>query len=376
MPRLRTLPVAGCIAAAALLTGCGTASVKPASTHHRAPESTTPSAEASAGVSPQTAYSRTPRLKPSSTWNSASLPTNFPSQDGPPHPNEIPPEIAAIPDAVPQFEMRSEFGNPDSYEVYGKKYVVLEDATGYKERGRASWYGKKFHGKKTSSGEPYDMFSMTGAHKTLPIPCYARVTNLDTGASVVIKINDRGPFHDGRVVDVSYAAAVKLDMLGHGSIPVEIEVVTPMIRPSHPTMMANASPRPQAVMTAASGAPEAPAAPPPSLPKPPPAPPLSVSPAATVAVAAPAPQLATHIDGPRFLQAGLFSDPVNAVSLRDQLTSLGVGIDSENVLLRSEDHSGSFSYRVLVGPFKDAISLDTMRTRLAAANLVSVPVDE
>jgi rare lipoprotein A len=411
----RALPLTACTLASLLLVACSSSPSRDAGqTHgaHHTPVSTTPAAEAEAGINPSQQASihsttRMPRLKPTTTWDGASLPTAWPDQDGPPHPNDVPAEIAAIPDAVPQFEMRSEFGNPDSYQVYGKTYVVLDDATGFKERGRASWYGKKFHGKKTSSGEPYDMFSMTGAHKTLPIPCYARVTNLDTGHSVIIKINDRGPFHDGRVVDVSYAAAVKLDMLGHGSVPVEIEVVTPTLHPAAPTMMAGNLPRPTAVMTATPDAPPqtaastsrpAPAAvaavnsPPVTIYSNPPVPvalasavpaslpaarpsppPVATSPSINVATAS-APQMSTHLSTPHFLQAGLFNDPVNAVGLRDQITS--VGIDAANILLRSEEHGSGFAYRVLIGPFEDVSALETVRTRLLAANLPSIPVGE
>jgi len=106
-----------------------------------------------------------------------------------------PTDVSSIPDAVPRAEPRSKYGNRPSYKVNGTTYHVLKDAAGYNERGIASWYGKKFHGRRTSSGEPYDMYAMTAAHRSLPLPCYARVTNLQNGRSVVVKINDRGPFH-------------------------------------------------------------------------------------------------------------------------------------------------------------------------------------
>src|SRR5690606_27721217 len=118
-------------------------------------------------------------------------------------------DLEAIPDAIPRDEPRSARGNPASYEVFGKRYHVLASAAGYKERGVASWYGPDFHARSTSSGEPYDMYAMTAAHKTLPIPAYARVTNLANGRSVVVRINDRGPFIDNRIIDLSYTAAHK-----------------------------------------------------------------------------------------------------------------------------------------------------------------------
>lgn len=148
-------------------------------------------------------------------------------QDRPPPPGNVPPDIDRIRDAVPRAEPRSKYGNPDNYEVLGKRYHVLASAEGYRERGTASWYGEKFHGRRTSSGEPYDMFAMTAAHKTLPLPSYVRVTHLRNGRSVVVRVNDRGPFHDDRIIDLSYAAAVRLDMLGDGSAPVEVVALMP-----------------------------------------------------------------------------------------------------------------------------------------------------
>jgi rare lipoprotein A len=137
------------------------------------------------------------------------------------------PDIAAIPDAVPRFEPRSKRGNPAFYEVLGKRYTVLPSAEGYVERGIASWYGPTFHGESTSMGEKYDMYAMTAAHKTLPLPAYARVTNLRNGKSVVVRVNDRGPFVDKRIIDLSYTAAAKLDMLRDGTTLVEVRTLMP-----------------------------------------------------------------------------------------------------------------------------------------------------
>ena len=134
---------------------------------------------------------------------------------------------ASIPDAVPRFELRSKRGNPPFYDVLGKRYFVLAKADGYVERGVASWYGPTFHGVSTSMGEPYDMYAMTAAHKTLPLPAYARVTNLKNGSSVVVRINDRGPFVANRIIDLSYTAAAKLDMLREGTTLVEVRALTP-----------------------------------------------------------------------------------------------------------------------------------------------------
>ncbi|TPW10234.1 MAG: rare lipoprotein A [Halothiobacillaceae bacterium] len=143
-----------------------------------------------------------------------------PNQDGPPLVRLDP---TTIKDAIPKVEPHSRYGNPPHYDVMGKRYYPLRTARGYKKRGLASWYGVKFQGQRTSSGEPYDLAAMTAAHKTLPLPTYARITNLTNGRTTIVKINDRGPFHDQRIIDLSYAAAVKLGFADQGTAPVEVE---------------------------------------------------------------------------------------------------------------------------------------------------------
>jgi rare lipoprotein A len=145
----------------------------------------------------------------------------------PPSTGQPPKDIHSIPDAVPKWEARSKRGNPPFYTVLGKRYVLLPSAEGYVERGVASWYGPTFHGVSTSIGEKYDMYGMSAAHKTLPLPAYARVTNLRNGKSVVVRVNDRGPFVANRIIDLSYTAAAKLGMLKDGTTLVEVKVVTP-----------------------------------------------------------------------------------------------------------------------------------------------------
>lgn len=140
--------------------------------------------------------------------------------------DNAPEDLDAIPDAVPRAEPLHRFAN-NPYSVFGREYVPLKSAGGYRVRGVGSWYGRKFHGQKTSSGEPYDMYGMTAAHPTLPIPSYARVTNPANGKSVVVRVNDRGPFHSGRVIDLSYTAAWKLGYIGNGSTLVEVESLAP-----------------------------------------------------------------------------------------------------------------------------------------------------
>lgn len=136
-------------------------------------------------------------------------------------------DASGIPDAVPRVEPPSRYGNPDSYVVFGERYHVLDSADGFRQRGTASWYGTKFHGRRTSSGETYDMYLMTAAHKTLPLPTYVRVTNLDNDKSIIVRVNDRGPFHDGRIIDLSYAAALKLGVVSTGTAPVEVIAIDP-----------------------------------------------------------------------------------------------------------------------------------------------------
>ncbi|MBI1423376.1 MAG: septal ring lytic transglycosylase RlpA family protein [Gammaproteobacteria bacterium] len=145
-------------------------------------------------------------------------------QDGGPR-TEV--NVANIPDAVPRVEPRSANGNPDSYTVLGHTYHVMQSSKGYVERGIASWYGTKFHGRTTSSGEVYSMYKMTAAHKTLPIPSYVQVTNLENGRKIVVRVNDRGPFHPNRIIDLSYVAAKKLGIAGNGTGLVEVRSIDP-----------------------------------------------------------------------------------------------------------------------------------------------------
>jgi rare lipoprotein A len=140
--------------------------------------------------------------------------------------DQIPEGLHAIADAEPKIDPYSRAANRP-YTVFGQTYTPITDNRPYKKRGYGSWYGKKFHGKKTSSGELYDMYKMTAAHPTLPIPCYARVTNLNNGNQVIVRVNDRGPFRSSRIIDLSYTAALKLGYLGKGSGMLEVEHLLP-----------------------------------------------------------------------------------------------------------------------------------------------------
>lgn len=151
-------------------------------------------------------------------------PTPFTRQDSAPTRTV---DLSNIADAIPRAEPRSRYGNPNSYVVFGKRYYVKKSSAGHVERGIASWYGTKFHGKRTSSGEPYDMLAMTAAHKTLPLPTYVEVVNLKNSRKIIVKVNDRGPFVKNRIIDLSYAAAKRLGITQAGTGLVEIRAIDP-----------------------------------------------------------------------------------------------------------------------------------------------------
>jgi len=151
-----------------------------------------------------------------------------PRQDAAPsHGSDIISRLQRMPDPAVTSEPRSKRGNGPVYTVWGKSYRVMDSASGFWQEGTASWYGTKFHGRETSSGEPFDIYKLTAAHKHLPLPTYVRVTNLSNGKHTIVRVNDRGPFHDDRIIDLSYAAAVKLGFQDKGTSRVRIEVVDP-----------------------------------------------------------------------------------------------------------------------------------------------------
>jgi rare lipoprotein A len=164
-------------------------------------------------------------------------------------PEANPPDnLDDVPDAVPRAEPLHRYANR-TYTVMGNTYTPQAKPGGYSKEGAASWYGRRFHGKKTASGERYDMYAMTAAHPTLPIPSYARVTHLANGRSVIVRINDRGPFRRGRLIDLSYVAAAKLGLVGHGSGLVEVRAVLPGGSPAPAVITASASPGARALPT-------------------------------------------------------------------------------------------------------------------------------
>jgi rare lipoprotein A len=272
-----------------------------------------------------------------------------------------------VPDAIPRAEPRSIYGNPPSYEVFGKRYYVMASSVGYVERGVASWYGPGFHKELTSVREPYDMYGMTAAHKTLPLPAYVRVTNLQNGRSCVVRVNDRGPFVGNRIIDLSYTAAAKLDMLRDGTAMVEVRVLQP-VDPGLDTHLTVASVGALPLASPPSVSPPVPLTSPPTTVAA--AAPLT-SPPATVAAAAPltTPPVAIPAAVPPvikpapvtsapvrtlFVQAGAFAAPDNAQRLADKLRSEGY----TQVFVRDDLIAGRKLYRVRIGPIPDVPQFD------------------
>jgi rare lipoprotein A len=238
----------------------------------------------------------------------------------------VPPDVLAIPDAVPRAEPRGTRGNPPFYEVFGKRYHVMKTSDGWTERGTASWYGPGFHAASTSLGEPYDMYAMTAAHKTLPIPCYAEVTNLRNGRKVLVRINDRGPFVGDRIIDLSYTAAAQLDFLREGTAPVEVRVITPR----------------SGVASAGSATP--------------PIPPAGPPPVAVVN----APAASVSATDAMFIQAGVFADHENARRRVEQLLAAGIELASLDEIPRNE----RALHRVRVGPLASVEEFDLVMKRI------------
>jgi len=228
-------------------------------------------------------------------------------------------DVSNIPNATPRMEPRSRYGNPDSYVVFGKRYYVKQSSQGYVERGTASWYGTKFHGRRTSSGETYDMYAMTAAHKSLPLPTYAQVTNLDNGRSVVVKINDRGPFHGDRIIDLSYTAASKLGILKRGTGRVEVRAIDTRQGPTAP---------------------------------------------------APTPLKVAGENSDFYIQVGAFNNRTNA----DQLAERLANSLNRNIRVTQSINNEGFVFRVQVGPLASTVQADDLSLKLAQLGINNVRV--
>ncbi|MFE8072730.1 septal ring lytic transglycosylase RlpA family protein [Marinobacteraceae bacterium S3BR75-40.1] len=224
---------------------------------------------------------------------------------------------------VPQYEPYSRGGNKSPYEVWGKTYHVLKDHRGYEATGKASWYGKKFHGHKTSNGEIFDMYKLSAAHRTLPLPSYVKVTNLANGRSVIVRVNDRGPFHSERLIDLSYAAARKLGYANKGTTRVHIAAVN-VGRDGQWTVAGEADNAPAVVASNAKSS-----------------------------------------DGRYFVQVAAFNDPDLARRFQQQVRQ----ITDEPVRVTSSSSKGTVWHRVRVGPFASEDSAELERRRIEANRL-------
>lgn len=237
-----------------------------------------------------------------------------PSIDGPPR---VQRDVSTIHNATPKSEPRSRYGNPSTYSVFGQEYHVLKSAKGYNQRGIASWYGRKFHDRLTSSRQPYDPYAMTGASKTLPIPTYVQVTNLANGRQVVVKVNDRGPFVNDRIIDLSYAAAIKLGYANKGTALVQVTAI-------NPTTWGKNLPLPQRT---------------------------------TLVAISHKPTL--------YLQIGAFLERDNAEKLKKRIQTM----TQEPIQVQKGNSHQKALYRVQVGPLPNVTAFDTLEAKLKKQSL-------
>lgn len=229
-------------------------------------------------------------------------------------------DIASIPDVVPEPVNRTRAGNVSPYTVLGKTYTVLPTEEGYQERGVASWYGEKFHGHQTSNGEIFDMYKVSAAHKSLPIPSYLRVTNLDNNRSIVVRVNDRGPFHGDRIIDLSYAAALKLGYADRGTARVQLEAIVVNSDMGGRTLAANSQSN----------------------------------------------TVVDPIAGAKYLQVGAFSSLDTARELSRELDTL----TDRPVFIRSiNSRENGVLHRVRIGPIENDGEIQSLSRRVVAANL-------
>jgi len=229
-------------------------------------------------------------------------------------------------DAVPKPEARSKYGNGPVYEVLGKRYTVMPSSSNYQERGVASWYGKKFHGRLTSNREPYDMYAMTAAHKTLPLPTYVRVRNLRNDKSIVVRVNDRGPFVHNRIIDLSYAAALKLDMVRDGTSLVEVTAINfDAPKGDEPTRLVST-------------------------------PAVRSAPAEPLPAQEPVVEPSTATDHKIFVQVGAFGDRSNAARRLTLLSQSGI----DKGFIHEDLNVSPTLYRVRIGPVANVVQYDLL----------------
>lgn len=249
-------------------------------------------------------------------------------QDGPPRYDV---DVSNIPNAVPRQEAMAKYGNYKSYIVFGKRYYTLKNSHNYNEVGTASWYGSKFHSRKTSSGERYDMLAMTAAHKTLPLPTYVEVTNLANQRRIIVKVNDRGPFESSRIIDLSYVAAKKLGMLGRGTANVRVRAINPNTNNQREPFFADSKSTFERVYPAFNPSRE---------------------------------QTAGEQTKPLYLQVGAFRNKQYAVKLKDRVSL----VSSAPVSIISPSRKQGL-YKVKVGPFRDVASLTKTTNQLKSLGM-------
>ncbi|MFK7816411.1 MAG: septal ring lytic transglycosylase RlpA family protein [Gammaproteobacteria bacterium] len=261
--------------------------------------------------------------------------------DGPPTVMVESPTTPTPVDQIPRVEPLSKYGNPKSYEVFGKTYYTLPSSKGFVERGIASWYGKKFHGRLTSSREPYDMYAMTAAHTQLPLPTYVQVTNLKNGKQVVLRVNDRGPFVGNRVIDLSYTAAMKLDIVQQGTGLVEVRALDPRNYQHASKINNNDSVTKVNKIESAVIAEEE----------------VSYPDDSAIMVSTGGPQV--------FVQVGAFGERENANQLKNQLSGLNLG----NISISSVVQNSKQLHRVRIGPLSTVESADNAVSELNAMGM-------
>ncbi|GMV30245.1 MAG: hypothetical protein AMXMBFR59_23700 [Rhodanobacteraceae bacterium] len=315
------------LCAAAMLAGCGGRKAhRAAPPQDDRPRAAVPQPESAPGV-PETRLSQAERYRQA-------------QDDGPREAIDV----SRIEEPEPKHEPLSRYGNRSPYSVLGRTYEVLPTARGYVERGISSWYGNKFHGYMTSSFEPYDMYKFTAAHKSLPLPSWARVTNLETGKSVVVRINDRGPFHENRLIDLSYAAAVKIGVWPKGTGLVEVRALVP----------GEVEPETRAATTASR-------TPPRPLPRTTPVDARRSTSAPPAAVAD-----ANATAQPRiYLQVGAFSEQANAERAAQRVVAAGLG----DVRVVEASVNGRSVRRVRLGPLRDVDEADRLTGELRRLGL-------
>lgn len=264
----------------------------------------------------------------------ASCSSHVKRNDGPP---SFYVDETKIPNAYPRPERLAKIGNKPSYVVFGKRYYVMRSSNNYSQVGIASWYGTKFHRRNTSSGEPYNMLAMTAAHKSLPLPTYVEVTNLKNHRKIIVRVNDRGPFESNRLIDLSYVAAKKLGMLGHGTAPVRVTAIDPY-RYCRGQRLILASKRQYKPMPKQ----------------------LATSWKVVRRTTRPAPVDAVY------LQVGAFKNRMNAIKLQHRLSSL-----LHTPVIVTLPHGRENYFRVKIGPFRDIAAANKLTTKLKSLGIAA-----